>query len=47
MTSVNETAQVSFERELCFKYGKIQWEKMKKEYVKESIRLDICYQAVN
>ena len=41
MTSVNETTQVSFEKELCSKYGKIQWEKMRKEYVKESIRLDI------
>ena len=41
MTSVNETTQVSFEKELCSKYGKIQWKKMRKEYVKESIRLDI------
>ena len=41
MTSVNETTQVSFEEELCSKYGKIKWGKMKKEYAKEMICLDI------
>ena len=36
-----DMTSVGFEEELCSKYGKIKWGKVKKEYAKEMMRLDI------